>query len=89
MYAANPSGYSQFTSVQNAAAADADNLSSSITATRVPASGSLTDANGNPYVGVTVSYTFQTMISYPSFPGLPSIPSSIPLSKTVYMPVYP
>jgi Flp pilus assembly protein TadG len=90
MYAAYPSGFPQFSSVQVAGQADSSSLNNPemnpnypinpVTITQIPQS---IDANGNPYVGATASYTFQTVISYPG------IPSSVTLSKTVYMPVHP
>jgi hypothetical protein len=38
-----------------------------------------TDANSNPYVAVTVTYTFTTLVNYPG------ITHSITLSRTVRM----
>jgi Flp pilus assembly protein TadG len=80
---ANSPTSSPFTSLTSAAQADAVSLPNSISVARVPASGTLTDANGNSYVGATVSYTFTTVINYPG------IPYQVPLSQTVYMPVHP
>lgn len=42
-----------------------------------------TDAGGFDYVEVTVSHTFRTIAGYPG------IPSEVPLSRTVRMPILP
>jgi Flp pilus assembly protein TadG len=69
---------SQYTTVQQAALADASNLSPQPTVT----SSAGTDGNGNPTVSVTVNYTFQMISSYLGF-------SSVNLSRTVEMRVAP
>jgi Flp pilus assembly protein TadG len=66
---------SPYTSVQQAALADASNLSPTPTVS----STNGTDSNGNAYVEVTVSYSFQTIVSYPG------IPQTTPISRTVRM----
>ena len=68
-----------YTSLQNAVAADAGNLSPAPTAT----SKTGTDANGNNYVEVTVTYPFQCTINYPGIPDAQTI------SRTVRMAVAP
>lgn len=65
--------------IQAAALVDAGNLRPAPTVT----SATGTDADGNPCVQVTVTYTFQTITGYAG------IPSSIPLSRTVQMRVAP
>jgi Flp pilus assembly protein TadG len=67
--------YNLYSSVQNAALADAGSLSPQPTVT----SSSGTDSSGNPYVSVTVSWTFHTVTSYLS------IPNSVNISSTVQM----
>ena len=70
------SGYSSY---QQAALADASNLSPAPTVSTT----SGTDSSGNAYVTVTVSYAFQTLFNYPG------IPSSVTLSRKVQMAVTP
>ena len=62
------------TGIRTAARADAGSLSS------LPGvSSSTSTAGGNPYVSVTVTYTFTTLITYPG------IPNTVLLSRTVQM----
>jgi Flp pilus assembly protein TadG len=63
------------TAIQTAALTDAAGLSPqpSISSTTG------TDANKNPYVSVTASYSFSTLVSYPQ------LPSTMTLSRTVQM----
>ena len=68
-----------YTNLTQAATADATNLSPTPTVT----SATGTDASGNKYVDVTVSYTFNTVASYPG------IPSSVVISRTAQMPLAP
>ena len=77
LYASDPStaDESPFSSVQQAALADATNLSPQPTIT----STSGTDASGRRYVSVTANYTFQTVT------GFPGIPTQVPLRRTVTM----
>jgi Flp pilus assembly protein TadG len=70
------SGYASLT---QAATADASNLSTTPTVS----SSTGTDGTGSNYVNVTVSYTFQTIASYPGIPG------SLVISRTVRMPISP
>jgi Flp pilus assembly protein TadG len=70
---------SPYTSIQQAALADAGNLSPTPTVT----SSTGNDTMGNQYIAVTVSYQFQTLMSYPG------IPSSTNLSRTVQMRIAP
>lgn len=70
-YAAQ-SGYA---SVEDAALADATDLSPTPTVSSTTG----TDASGNKYAEVTVVYNFSTFVNYPG------IPSSINLSRTVRM----
>src|SRR5262245_43306464 len=64
---------SPYATLQAAVNAEAAMLSPAPTAT----SSSGTDANGDPYVTVTVAWTFNTVA------GFPGIPNSLDLSKTV------
>jgi Flp pilus assembly protein TadG len=68
-----------YTTIQQAALADASNLSPAPTI----ASASGVDASGNSYVEVTASYTFTTLSSYPG------IPTSVALSRKLRMVVTP
>jgi Flp pilus assembly protein TadG len=70
---------SPYSGVQQAALADAGNLTPTPTVT----SSSGTDTSGNAYVTVTVSYQFSTIMSYPG------IPSTTNLSRTVQMRLMP
>ena len=65
--------------IQAAALADASNL----TPSPGVSSTTGTDAAGNPYVKVTVTWTFQTITHYVG------VPSSVNLSRTVQMRVEP
>jgi hypothetical protein len=56
---------SPYTSIQQAALADAANLSPAPTVS----SANGTDSSGNPYVQVTVSYPFTTITNFPGFPS--------------------
>jgi hypothetical protein len=68
-----------YTSVQQAALADANGLTSTPTVTSTTG----TDAFGNNYVEVTVSYPFQMLVNYPGVPG------SVTLTRTVRMAISP
>lgn len=68
-----------YTSIQQAALADAGNLSPTPTVSSTTG----TDTGGNQYVLVTVSYAFQGTINYPGIPG------SSTISRTVKMAVTP
>jgi Flp pilus assembly protein TadG len=70
---------SPYSSVSQAALADASNLNPTPTVT----SSGGTDASGNSYVSVTVTYTFTTIVNYPG------IPSSTTISRTVQARVAP
>jgi Flp pilus assembly protein TadG len=61
--------------IQAAALADAGGMSPQPSVS----SKTTTDANGNPCVQVTVTYTFTTLVGYPG------IPSTVSLSRTVQM----
>ena len=65
--------------IQNAALADASGITPSPAVTSVTS----TDGAGNPIVTVTVTYSFQTITSYPG------IPSPVSLVRTVQMRVLP
>ncbi len=71
--------YSPYTSVTNAATADASDLQPQPTVST--ASG--VDSAGNNYVDVTVNWTFNTVTNYPG------IGSSVQLSRTVRTRVAP
>ena len=70
---------SPYTSVSQAALADASNLSPSPTVSSAVG----VDSTGASYVEVTVTYTFQTIVNYPG------IPSSSTVSRKVRMRVAP
>ena len=75
-YAADSAG------IKAAAVKDGGSLRPALTASNVtPAT--TTDADGNPCVKVTVTYTFTTLITYPG------IPHTTALSRTVQMRVSP
>ena len=65
--------------IKSAAQAEAPDLSSSLDVS----SRTGTDSSGNPFVTVTVTYTFTTLTQYPG------IPSSATVSRTVQMRVSP
>jgi Flp pilus assembly protein TadG len=75
---ANPRNSQDTTGIQNAALADATNLSPAPTVTSTTG----TNSDGN-YVQVTVTFTFQTITNYPG------IPNTITLTRTVQMRVSP
>jgi Flp pilus assembly protein TadG len=81
LYASDPaaSPESPYATLQDAALADASDLSPQPTVT----STSSTDSSSNPYVEVTVVYPFTTISSYPG------LPNPINLSRTVRMRVAP
>jgi len=66
---------SPYATVTDAALADASNLNPQPT---VASSGG-TDASGNPYVRVTVTWTFHLLVNYPGIPG------TVTLARTVQM----
>jgi Flp pilus assembly protein TadG len=68
-----------YATAQQAALADASNLSPAPTIT----STSGVDAGGNSYVQVTATYQFQTIANYPG------IPNSVSLSRSLRMVVTP
>jgi Flp pilus assembly protein TadG len=70
---------SPYSSIQQAALADARNLSPQPTVT----SATGKDASGNAYVQVTVAWQFKAITSYPG------VPSTVNLSRTVQMRVAP
>jgi Flp pilus assembly protein TadG len=83
LYAADPTfaASTGYANVKQAALDDATDLSPTPTVVTPPVQG--TDASGNKYVDVTVSYQFYTVASYPG------IPSSITISRTARMPLAP
>jgi Flp pilus assembly protein TadG len=80
-YASDPvaARESPYASVEEAALADASDLSPAPKVT----SASGKDESGDPYVEVTVTYEFQTVVQYPG------IPSSVTLARRVRMRVTP
>ncbi|MBY0527068.1 MAG: pilus assembly protein [Gemmataceae bacterium] len=68
-------GTSPYTSVQQAALADAANLRPA----PAVSSATGTDASGAAYVEVTVTYTFRTITNYPA------VPSPVNVTRTVRM----
>ena len=81
LYASDPvaATESPYKSIQDAALADAGDLSPTPTVT----STSGTDDSGNPYVEVTVTHAFQTVVNYPG------IPETTTITRTVRMRVSP
>jgi Flp pilus assembly protein TadG len=81
LYASDPVAVAQspYASIQDAALADAGNLSPTPTVTSTTG----TDSDGNPYVEVTVTHDFQTAVNYPGIPQITTI------SRTVRMRVSP
>ena len=81
LYASDPKTQSQspYSTLTDAATADAPSLSPTPTATSTTG----TDAAGNDYVQVTVSWTFKTIT------GFPGIPNTVNISRTVQMRVAP
>lgn len=80
IYASNlTSAQSPYSSIQDAALADAGDLNPQPTVT----STNGTDASGNPYVEVTVSWQFQSVTNFPG------IPNTVNLTRTVQMRVAP
>jgi Flp pilus assembly protein TadG len=75
----NPTNATDTTGIQAMALADASNLSPAPTVTSTTG----TDAQNNPYVAVTVTWTFNTITNYPGVPG------TVVLSRTVQMRVAP
>jgi Flp pilus assembly protein TadG len=71
--------FNLYTSVQQAALADAPDLSPQPTVTSTTG----TDQAGNAYVSVTVSWQFQTIT------GFPGVPNNVNLSRTVQMRLSP
>jgi Flp pilus assembly protein TadG len=82
-FACNTSNYQMpYSSIQQAAIADGGNLNPPLTTANVSVANG-TDANNNPTVTVTVSYTFQTITGYPG------LPSTVNLVRSVEMRVAP
>jgi Flp pilus assembly protein TadG len=77
LYASDPKAPASnlYTTLQNAALADASDLTPQPTVTSTTG----TDSAGNPYVSVTVTWGFQTVT------GFPGLPSNVNLSRTVQM----
>jgi Flp pilus assembly protein TadG len=77
LYASDPKAPAAnlYTSVQQAALADATNLNPQPTVT----STNGTDGAGNAYVAVTVTWPFHTIT------GFPGVPNNVTLSSTVQM----
>ena len=70
---------SPYTTVEDAATADASDLSPTPTVTKVTYADNQTDAFGVVYVEVTVHYTFNSVTNFPL------IPSSYEIKRTVRM----
>jgi Flp pilus assembly protein TadG len=81
IYGSDPlaAAQSPFSSIQQAALADASNLTPQPTVT----SANGTDSAGNPYIDVTAVWNFGTITNYPG------IPSSVTLTRTVRVRVAP
>jgi Flp pilus assembly protein TadG len=70
------------TGIKSAAVQDGGSLSPALAAANVSSSTG-SDANSDPYVAVTATYSFTTLVTYPG------IPHTMPLSRTVKMRVLP
>jgi Flp pilus assembly protein TadG len=81
LYASDPKAPAAnlYTSVKNAALADAKNLTPQPTVTSTTG----TDKTGNAYVAVTVTWQFNTLT------GFPGIPNTVTISRTVQMRLAP
>jgi Flp pilus assembly protein TadG len=81
LYGSDPFAPSQstYTSISDAALADATNLQPQPTVTSTTG----TDSSGNPYVECTVSWTFNALTNYPG------VPSTTNLTRTVRMRIAP
>ncbi|HEV3257779.1 MAG TPA: TadE/TadG family type IV pilus assembly protein [Gemmataceae bacterium] len=81
IYASDPKApaHNLYSSVQQAALADAANANPQPTVT----SGTGTDSSGNAYVTVTVTWQFNTITNFPG------VPNNVTLSRTVQMRVAP
>ena len=79
LYAMDPKAPANnlYSSIQNAALADATDLSPQPTVT----STSGTDSAGNAYVAVTVTWTFQTIAKYPGVPSSATVSSTVQMRK--------
>ncbi len=69
---------SQWTSYQQAALADAANLSPTPTVSSTAG----TDSNGNLYQEVTVTYNFSTQFSYPGIPSAVTLTRKLRMAQT-------
>jgi hypothetical protein len=85
LYESDPVGMAQspYTTVTDAALADAPDLQPPPTVTTTSTSPPLVDAAGNPYVDVTVTWQFVTVTNYPG------IGSGVTLNRTVRTRVAP
>jgi Flp pilus assembly protein TadG len=72
----NPTNCANTSGIQASAKKDASGLSPQPS---VPTPTTGTDTSGNPYVSVTVTYSFTTLVNYPG------IPHTFNLSRTVQM----
>ena len=81
LYASDPKApaYNLYATVQDAALADAPDLSPQPTVTSTTG----TDLAGNAYVTVTVTWEFQTIT------GFPGVPNKVSLSRPVQMRIAP
>ena len=87
IYASDPvaASKSPYKSLQDAATADASDMSPQPTVTSV----SGTDSDGNAYVEVTATWQFTTVVNFPAIAGLPAIARPINLSRTERVRVAP
>jgi Flp pilus assembly protein TadG len=82
LYGCNdPATAADTTGIQNAALADASNLTPTPTVTSTTG----TDAAG-PYVEVTVSYTFTTLTNYPGIPSVSNLSRKVRMRVTQVVP---
>jgi Flp pilus assembly protein TadG len=81
LYASDPKApaYNRYASLQDAALADAPDLTPQPTVSSTTG----TDAAGNGYVAVTVTWQFQTITNFPA------VPNNMTISRTVQMRMAP
>jgi hypothetical protein len=84
LYESDPYARAQspYKNVTEAALADASNLNDPLNPSKVNSTTGI-DANGYPYVEVTVLYKFKTITNFPGIPG------TVDLNRTVRMRVAP
>ena len=88
MYGSDPTAaatLSPYSSIQQAALADATNLTPQPTIS----SNTVTDADGNTYIEVTAAYQFQTLTQYPGLPNTVNVSQTVRMRMTQATPNFP